>query len=573
MRALGLLLGAACSITLLPLVGCAAPAKVAQFVAKGENRLLRHRDPGTPASSPEKPAILFLAFDGVDRALLYDMLRKGELPMLAKLLGGREHDGFPHAYFDEKVLSTLPSSTMAAWATAMTGVTPSHHGITGNEFFMREVRRLGAPAPASFDDSKPTLAIYEDEYMNVLKKAPSVYERMRERDPNVLVWVAVHQIFAGADRLLVAKPTVLAQAFEQVLDDTVKEATEGKKDLRAKYQKVDEQTVHVVIEALEKGPVPDVLTVYLVGTDLYAHMAEEGPDDARRGYLREIVEPAIAHLTDRLRVRDALANRYVVLTSDHGHTQVRYDDEHTLASTGKEGPPELMRRAGYRVRPFRMDVTDKDDFNSVIAYGGATAFVYVADRATCPNPKDVCDWGKPPRYEEDVLPMAEALYKNNIDGALVPHMKGTLDLILTRRPKAYAEVDLPFEVYIGGGKTMPVTEYLKEHPHPTYVEVELRLRDLAVGPHGERAGDIMLIAHNGDRESPDDRFYFAARYRSWHGSPSRKDSEIPLIVAHPAKSTDALRARVQPVLGAEPRQQKVTDLLLDLRFDAPVAGK
>ena len=76
----------------------------------------------------------------------------------------------------------------------------------------------------------------------------------------------------------------------------------------------------------------------------------------------------------------------------------------------------------------------------------------------------------------------------------------------------------------------------------------------------------MLLAHNGDRATPDERFYFAARYRSWHGSPSRQDSEIPLIVAHPGASSDALRVRVRRVLGAEPRQEKVTDLLLDLRY-------
>jgi Type I phosphodiesterase / nucleotide pyrophosphatase len=549
-------------------VGCATPAKVAEFVAQGDNRLLRRRDPGTPPSSPDKPAVLFLAIDGVDRALLYDMLRKGELPMLAKLLGSEHDQAFLHAYFDDDLLSTLPSSTMAAWATAMTGVTPAHHGVTGNEFFMREVRRLAAPAPASFSDAKATVSIYTDEYMNVLNRAPSVYERMRAQDPNVLVWVAVHPIFAGADRLLVAKPTILAQAFEQVIEDAAREAAVKKKNLRLPYQRLDEDVMQVVVDALGTGPVPDVLTVYLPGTDLFAHIAEEGPDAARRSYLREVVEPAVAHLNDRLRVRGALANRYVVVTSDHGHTEVLSDDEHALSSSGNLGPPELLRRAGFRVRPFKLDVTDRDDFDAVLAYGGATAFAYVADRSTCQKAKDVCDWSKPPRYEEDVVPLAEAFYKNNHDGALLPHMKGTLDLVLTRRPKPHAETDLPFEVYVGGGKTVPVGEYLKEHPHPTYIAVEARLRDLAVGPYGERAGDVMLLAHNGDRETPDERFYFAARYRSWHGSPSRRDSEIPLIVAHPGQTSAVLRARVQRVLGAEPRQEKITDLLLDLRSDA-----
>jgi hypothetical protein len=548
-------------------LGCATPAKVVELVAQGDDKLLRGRDPGAPASSPDKPALLLLALDGIDRELLYDMLNKGELPMLATLLGG-EGRSFPHTFFSRELLSTMPSSTMAAWATVTTGVTPAYHGITGNEFFMREVRRFAAPAPVSFADSKPTLSIYTDQYMNVLNQAPTVYERMRARDPNVLAWVAMNPIFTGADRILVAKPTVLAEAFEELIEDAARAVQAKKRNARAPYQKLDEDVISVVVNELAKGPVPDVLTVYLIGTDLYAHVAEEGPDAARRAYLREVVEPAVAHLTDRLRVRNALANRYVVLTSDHGHTPVKYDDAHAL-NDGKANPPELLRLAGFRVRPFQLDVSDKDDFDTVLAYGGATAYAYVADRSTCVHAKEVCDWSKPPRYEEDVLPLAEAFFKNNHDGALVPHLKGTLDLVLTRRPKPFKEIDAPFEVYVGGGKTVPVPEWLKEHPHPTYVLTDARLRDLAVGPHGERAGDVMLIAHNGDRDTPDERFYFAARYRSWHGSPSRQDSEVPLIVGHPGMPAAALGARVQRVLGAEPRQEKVTDLLLDLRYGAP----
>ena len=193
------------------------------------------------------------------------------------------------------------------------------------------------------------------------------------------------------------------------------------------------------------------------------------------------------------------------------------------------------------------------------------AYLYVADRSTCPNAKDVCDWNQPPRFEQDVVPMAEAFFQNNLDGSLVPEMKGKIDLVLTRRPKPYADVDLPFEVYVGHGKTMPVGEYMKSHPHPTYVAMEERLRDLAVGPRGERAGDILLLAHNGDRDELNDRYYFAALYRSWHGSPSRQDSEIPFIVAHAGESTESLHTRVARILGPVPRQEKVTDVLLDLR--------
>jgi hypothetical protein len=548
--------------------GC-APSKVVSLVAQGDVHHLRPRAAGEPEHSPDKPPILFLAIDGVGRELLYDMLRKGQLPNLAGLLGGAA-GGFAHAHLDDHLLSTLPSSTMAAWATTMTGVGPAHHGITGNEFFIREERVFACPAPVSFSDSSPTLEIFTDGYLDKLSAAPLVYERMREKDPNVLVWVGMHDLSRGADALLLTKRAVLASAFEGFIETEAKKHLEDKESRRL-YAELDEAVIDSVASRLGTGPVPDVLTVYLSGTDLYAHVAEEGPEAAQRSYLAEVIDPHLRTLIDALDARRALSRRWVVLSADHGHTPVIRDDAHALATKEDEDPPALLRRVGFRVRPFARSVSEKDPFSAVLAYGGAMAYVYLADRSRCPSEKDVCDWKMPPRYEEDVLAVAEGFYKNNEDGSIVPPMRGTLDMILTRRPKPYLQVDAPFEVYVGGGKTMPVEAYLKEHPHPTYVSLDARLRDLAVGVHGERAGDILLLAHNGDRDRPEDRYYFAAPYRSWHGSPSKQDSQIPFIVANPQKTSAAIGTHVRRILGDRPFQQKVADVLLGIRagtFDA-----
>lgn len=555
------------------LMSCMATVKTAQLVITDTERTIRDRKDGEPESSPRHASILFLPFDGVNRDLLYDMLREGQLPELTDLLSG-EGKKFPHAHFDETMLSTMPSSTMAAWTTAMTGLPPAEHGVAGNEFFIREDRRLAAPAPVSFSDSKPTIEIYTDGYMNSLVKVPTVYERMREREPNILIWVALHQLYSGADRLLFATSTVMAHALEEGLVKTTKTVAntatlqETPPD-RSLFQMLDEDVVSKVTSALDDDdhPVPDVLTVYLTGTDLYAHVAEEGPERAQRAYLREVVDPALGELAEALRERDALRDRWVVLTSDHGHTPVRNDHEHALSTEGDDSPPGLLKKAGYRLRPFKMKVDAEAKFDAVLCEGGATAYIYLADRSTCSEGRQACDWRKPPRYREDVLPLAEALFRNNVDGGLAPRLKGTLDLILTRKPQPFAEKDAAFEVYVGDGRTLPVAAYLQQHPHPSYVEVEARLNDLAVGRFGERAGDIMLLAHNGDRDIPDERYYFASPYRSWHGSPSRQDSEIPFIVANPRFSAQQIQRRVSALLGPAPRQQKVTDVLLDLRSD------
>lgn len=551
---------------LLLLSGCAAAPQVAKLVDNGDHLALRDRPASQRPSSPEKPPILYIALDGIGRDILYPLLEQGKMPELAKLLGGRGKT-FPHAHFDRRMLSTLPSSTMAAWVTTMSGKPPAEHGVTGNEYFVREERKLACPAPVSFSASAPTLEIYTEDYLDKLSAVPTFYERLREKDPDAQMWVAMHEVYRGADKLLLAKKTVLAAAFESAVVGAAKKVT-GEKDDADVYAKLDQSVAEKVVDQLKVGPLPDVLTVYFTGADLFAHIAEHGPDDARRSYLVEVLDPVIGELTRALQAHGALERRWVVVGADHGHTGILHDDAHALSTKDDEDPPTILKKAGFRVRPFEREVAKDDPFSAVLAYGGALAYVYLADRSGCERKDAVCDWKKPPRYEEDVLAAAEAFHKNNLDGSLVPQMKGVLDMILVRRPKPFADVDLPFEVYVGNGQTMAVDAWLAKNPHPTYVDVDARLRDLAVGPRGERAGDVLLVAHNGDKEKPEERFYFAAPYHSWHGSPSRRDSEIPFIVANPGKDAKAIGAWVGGVLGDRPYQQKTTDVLLGLREGA-----
>src|SRR5512144_2920959 len=96
-------------VGIILVTGCRA-FEVGRLVATGSSRSLRERSADAPPSSPAHPALLILAIDGVDRALLYDLLEAGELPGLAALLGGSQGP-FAHAYFDRTLVATLPSST------------------------------------------------------------------------------------------------------------------------------------------------------------------------------------------------------------------------------------------------------------------------------------------------------------------------------------------------------------------------------------------------------------------------------------------------------------------------------
>jgi hypothetical protein len=115
------------------------------------------------------------------------------------------------------------------------------------------------------------------------------------------------------------------------------------------------------------------------------------------------------------------------------------------------------------------------------------------------------------------------------------------------------------------GELVPPAEYVKAQPHPDYIAFAARLRQLGTGRHADRAGDVLLLAHNGGAQAAADRYYFASLYRSWHGSPSRQDSEIPFIVAHQLRSSAELCDLVGKSLGSEPKLSQVAPLLLRLR--------
>lgn len=540
-------------------------------MAEGESRDLRDSDDDPPrtALTERRPKLLVIAIDGIDRDLLYDMLRDGDLPGLARFLGRDASGAFPRAHFDDRVLAPLPSNTFPAWAALFTGEPPGINGLPNNEIFLREDRELAAPGPVSIRDSTPSLLCFTEDYADDLLEVPTIYEKIRRRDPAVRVWVSMSHFHRGADRLLLAKREVMTEVLGNFLDDLVDDEEDD--DILERYAPIDRGAIDALIDAIEDGDVPDVLTLYLAGNDLFTHKAKAGPDAARRRYLATVVDPKLAELHRTMAARRTLDDRYVLVVSDHGHTKVVEDDRHALGSDDEDGEreaPAVLKKAGFRVRPLEWKVPDDHDFQAVITYGGAMAYIYLADRSTCAAAGQRCDFARPPRYQEDVLAIADAFYQTTRTGGDVPAMKGSLDLVLARRPRPFAEEDEPFQVYVGDGKLEDVSTYLARHPRRGYVEVEARLRELAVGRHGERAGDVILIARDGAEKSPSRRFYFSPRYESWHGSPSRRDSEVPVILAHPGKTRRQLRALADASLGegGSARLHHVGRMLVRLRM-------
>jgi predicted AlkP superfamily pyrophosphatase or phosphodiesterase len=543
-------------------VACGTSDEMARLVAAGDVRELRERDDESATKADRRPPVLILGIDGMKSNVLYDLLDSGRLPGLESLLGGHANGHLAHAYLDRSMLAPLPSVTIVGWASIFSGEPPAVSGVAGNEFFIREERKLVAPIPCSFDAREPVLATYTDDYANRLLEVPTVYERLRRQEPNISIWVSVSQFYRGADRLLMApRSALIDMSYAKARD-----IADGK--AYAMFEERDRNVLDAVIDEVEDEdhPVPDVLTVYASGTDAYAHAAQEGPDEGLRRFMTGKVDEKYAELRDALERRGALANRYVVVVSDHGLSEVPHDGSTMLSAADRNAPPTVLTDAGFRLRALQLDVAEDDDFQAVLAYQGPLAYVYLADRSSCAKKGTPCDWKRPPRFRADVLKAAQAYFDANRSGRYAPRLKNTLDMILARRPRPFAADDLPFEVYIGGGRLVPVKEYLRKHPHKTWVEFEPRLRDLAVGRYGERAGDVVLLARNGEGTGPDGRYYFSSsRQESVHGSPSQQDAEVAMILAHPAQSPEQLEKIARSVLGPSSRSRQVTDLILRVR--------
>jgi hypothetical protein len=528
------------------------PARLVEFLAEGGEKILR--EPMRPASGGTR--VLVFALDGVGDEEMRRALADGGAPNIAALVGaGQGEFGlYANGYAVPGVLSILPSTTYAAWSSLFTGEPASRTGVPGNEWFVREEMKFYAPAPVSVTENAHALEVYTNDLVGGALRVPTLFERADVRS-----YVSLSHIYRGADLITTPSP--------KVLGDLVTAAAAGLADAGEisdeMYAKLDRASVESLVESIRKHGVADLQVVYLPGVDLYTH-ATEYPLDDQRDYLRDVIDPAVGAVLRAYREQGALDGTYVLFVSDHGHTPVLDDAQHALGTEGVGNPPELIRRVGFRMRPFTLNPgEDEQDYQATVAYQGAMAYVYLADRSTCPEPGSRCDWRKAPRLAEDVLPVARAFFEANRSGAMIPELRGTLDLIFAREPRAPGEDALPFQIW-DGRRLVPIGEYLAANPRPELLELESRMEGLAAGPYGHRAGDVLLLSRSGGERQIEERYYFSDRYRSWHGSPSGQDSRIPLVVARSGSSGAELRDRVRLAVGDNPSQLDITPLILHL---------
>ena len=551
-RPVSILLRCALISTCVALSVLASCSSVKLLLNGGERQVKHHLRPEEPG-----PYVLIFAFDGVGYNQLMEALNSGKAPAMAAMLGAPEGGGlYEHAYSVPNTVAILPSTTIAAWSAIFTGAPTAWNSVSGNEWFAREEMRFYAPAPVSVSEMDDNRAMITDGLVGKQLKSPTLFQQAGVKSA-----VSLNAIYRGADYFTTIDPLSMVELYTEFIAKGGGETAPGKADI---YEKMDQDSVPKLLESIAQHGVPKIQVVYFPGIDLYTHVADD-PLAMEVGYLETVTDPLVAQVLAAYKDYGILDQTYVMIIADHGHTPVLRDPEHALGADPADGPAAVVKAAGFRPRKFVLTPSaSEQDYQAAFAYQGAIAYVYLADRSTCRNPGTTCDWKLPPRYKQDVLPVARAFYNSNKTGKPVPRMKGTLDLIFARVPTPPGKNTNEFEIF-DGHRLVPIWEYLMRHPRPDLIQLDRRMRWLSAGPWGDRSGDILLLTKSGLNRPIQDRYYFSGPYHSWHGSASAQDSYVPLIVARENYSGAKLKQMADKAMAPElPSHLSLVPIVLEL---------
>jgi hypothetical protein len=490
--------------------------------------------------------------DGAGYDRFIKAVSSGKAKNITSLMGSRHSDEiYEHAYSIANAMSVLPT-TMPAWVATFTGQPPAYTGVTGDEFFIREQNRFYAPVPVSSNSHEDTYRALSNDLLGKLIDTPTLYESLKVRS-----YVSLNGVYRGADVFTDLDRTTYASIAADLLISGVP----GREPSGKVVARIDEDATMAVIKNLEQHGLPDLQVVYFPGIDLFTHHTPD-PLRSQELYLESVTDYSVGRILDYYRKAGALDRTYVVFIADHGHTPTFPDGDHALGSEGAADLlPQLLRHQGFRLRPFALEpAPGEQDYQAVVAYQGVVAYIYLADRSLCQEKGKQCFWGRPPRLKEDVMPVVRALYRSSQKGDPIPQLKGKLDLIFAREPVMPGRNTRPFDIF-DGKHLLPISTYLAGHPRPDLVRLDQRMKWLAAGPHGDRAGDIVVLPHFSTKDPIEQRYYFGPRYYSEHGSPSLQDSHVPFVLARAGFSGKRLRAIAKPTIDAEPTQLDVAPLI------------
>lgn len=384
--------------------------------------------------------VIIIAIDGLKRDTLMSYLQRGgerRKGGLHDLFGVTTDDAritFTKGIAVQQAVTVFPSFTYPSWTSMFTGVYPGAHGITGNNVFFRD-REV-----ARYYTEYHVDAIRAQLDKNFLSKdinphTKTLYEFVEAAGGQSIV---VHNMVSRGSNLV--KPDF----------DTLWSYQ------RNHSQAVDENTLWAAVDTLKTyqksaqtpaAKLPSVFTMYFSGLDHVEHLSAEGSgsvEEARLAYVDHLDDliakfftghPAITR--NHFRAPEAESVRtdpiawsglindptwphtLIVLTSDHGHTPVRWVDavgiedlklifEELSANKGQtyylEEPSLVNESALSKIRAawgFLEEGHISGKANIVATLNGGALGFHL-------KPRDR-PWSERPSYAEEIKPVLEHL--------------------------------------------------------------------------------------------------------------------------------------------------------------------
>lgn len=444
--------------------------------------------------------VVIIDIDGLSREAFSNRAVANKLPNFARIIGRYERRGefrgFQHAVHFTNATTIFPSVTLVGHASIFTGVYPGAHGIVGNEWFDRQSGDF-----VNYMSLSGQIEIFGRGLANRHLKVLTLYTAASDFGKRSLV--SFNQYWKGAD--YVERPDIkaliyfalgerlLALGFDGVLKDFVKYDQEMLEDLIEK------------LNSLRRNgkPLPDIITLYFAGLDAVGHLVSVS---ATSDYLERVIDPLIGKFLDKLQELDPewFQHTLFFITADHGRSDVPQQNSEVMKKL-KDIVEDALAKVGYDPgleKPLgRRDVQ--------IALNGGMAHIYIRNRERDDS------WEENPRFNEDVLPAAQALVNHE-------KLREYIASVFVRKDgpgSGYELLPWPHSIPLTSGQ----------------IELIQKL-------DGNRSGDILLLLKRG--------FYFrrscgtkvlaglcsvedfasAAGTGSNHGSIWESDLAVPLVV-------------------------------------------
>ncbi len=443
----------------------------------------------------------------------------------------------------------MPTVTWTNWASVFTGKPPKDHGITGLAFFPRQdgLEPIWS-AGGTHDglDSDPNIwdtvdfvsmaaggTLNKSEWLRPAAK--TVYEQAQDFAPKMDIVSIMQMVHRGARHVgapLAFGPligTAYLNMRETATDATVRDLASG----TGAFMELTEETV------------PDVLTIYFPGPDTVGH--GQGEIYPKRVLLEITDRIFTALVLNVLEYRGWDTATLFAATADHGMSEVNPYPHHIVAlldhdvdENGKKDPKkddvqELLKNAPLNRTVFG---TDRKDFKlsgferttAVYSPNGGTAHIYLKETG-------IEKWGENPSKVARNMAVAEAFLRAHYGERgttdvkdFQVDMKGRFKAVLYKSEENFKSPYLQLVRTALGDYTEGTLDTL-----PAAWNIKTRLNDEL---SDRRSGDVILIMF--DDDAPTDKRPLAwnadsALYKGWHGSPSEKDSKVPLVFAFPAR--------------------------------------